>query len=104
MLLAELAEELDHELTRAITALGISRAREQDLERALVVARLERGRDLVVVERLHDRRLRRAPDHLALPGLFGHVHIIKRTSSRTTYRDKPSTAKSAQLCEITTPY
>ena len=56
MLVAELGEQGDHHLARAVGILVD--AAEQQLERALVVAGRERRLQLRIVDRLGDRRLR----------------------------------------------
>src|SRR5581483_8357052 len=59
MVVAELAEELDHRRARLVPALRLGGAGEQELEGPLVVAGAERLGELVVaVQRLDERRLR----------------------------------------------
>ena len=62
MLLAQLAEEVDHGLPCALARLGIGGPDEQRLECGLVVAVAECGRELLVLDGVGDRRLRQLVD------------------------------------------
>ena len=64
MLLAELAEEIDHRPSRLVAAARIRGAGEQGVERQLVVAVPQRRSDLLVVDGLGDRRPRQLVEEL----------------------------------------